>query len=477
MSALIFPDRWRRQPTTPVGIDWGHPLAQGLKHGLTGVRPLVDQVSGVGYTVAASGGVTIEPHWSAQGQTLLFSSQATVQPRLSLASPWRPGASDFTVSCWAVFLRESVDRDTMVVAVRYDSGSEFEWSLSGNWAATDNDYRPGFYIRTNNGGGTFYGAYFASKRIIGVPVFVTGVRRGNTVSIYRDGVLEQETATAGTLQTATTGLTLGSGLNNPVFNFNGYLPQFVMWSRALSQSEIRAYVEAPWQFFRPIQRRIYVPSVGGGGSSDHALTESSSAADTLAAAAAFAAASAESSAAAETLAAILQAQASAAESVAASDTLAAAAQSSVAAGESAAAADTLAATGYQRGAPDADVDVGAWLASTGADLAALLRDADSGTYIYTTSKESAYLADVKRASGSDLDDPGADAGYEIVVELAGGYTPSGEIEVEVLQGATVIATRTISSPVAGQTYTWTVTEGEAAAITNHSALRQRVTVH
>lgn len=140
-------------------------------------------------------------------------------------------------------------------------------------------------------------------------------------------------------------------------------------------------------------------------------------------------------------------------------------------------ADSLAATGYQRGAPDADVDVGAWLPSTGVDLAALLRDADSGTYIYTTTRESSYVAEVKRASGSDLDDPGADAGYEIVVELAAGHTPSGELEVEVLQSSTVIATRTISSPVAGQTYSFTLTEGEAAAITNHSALRQRLTVH
>jgi hypothetical protein len=466
---IILPHRWRRQPTQPVGVNWSHPTARGLIglwnfHGNT-----INHVSGEPSAVvgtqqfsAASGGFGFNNNQDSYVGAANLGNWNLLN-ELTIIVYARLGASDSYGALWAKTVSAGsnsiqLQREGTGDRVYVDAGGGANFTSGGGFAPskfTGADSVIGFVWRDYEivgGEGKYYG-------------WING-RLGEEIS----SIYKVPASGSGELK-------IGAARDASTLAWGGIYYGAAVWNRALLDAESAEIGSNFWQLFRPIIRRIYVPSAGGGGSSDHALTESSAAADSLAAAAAFAAASAESSAAAETLAAILQAQASAAESVATSDTLAAAAQSSVAAGESAAAADTLAATGYQRGAPDADVDVGAWLASTGADLAALLRDADSGTYIYTTSKESAYLADVKRASGSDLDDPGADAGYEIVVELAGGYTPSGEIEVEVLQGATVIATRTISSPVAGQTYTWTLTEGEAATITNHSALRQRVTVH
>ncbi len=449
MAVLIFPHRWRRQP----------PFQTRLRASVFGGRPVlgynfyqfgseaVDLVSGFKSTNGAGTGWQVTEH----GVTQKYSGSGL---GTKIASGGMgsvvPGSQDL----WVILRGYCPDNANARRAVLHDAndtsgGTSFAFERYGNdvW-------------RTNISGIFDEYHYFGST--LGWFTYVFHHRVGGSVSCAING---NRSIHAGPYSSrgGGTSLRLGSFGDYGSLFFNGNASYLLIGTGAFNfDAAVDGLLSNVWAPFDPLPRRIYVPSAGGGGSSDHALTESSSAADSLAAAAAFAAASAESSAAAETLAAILQAQASAAESVAASDTLAAAAdtlaaaaQSSVAAGESAAAADTLAATGYQRGAPDADVDVGAWLASTGADLAALLRDADSGTYIYTTSKESAYLADVKRASGSDLDDPGADAGYEIVVELAGGYTPSGEIEVEVLQGATVIATRTISSPVAGQTYTWT----------------------
>jgi hypothetical protein len=142
-----------------------------------------------------------------------------------------------------------------------------------------------------------------------------------------------------------------------------------------------------------------------------------------------------------------------------------------------AAADALGSSGYQPGRPYTDVSVGAWTASAGTDFAALLKDEDAGTYIRCTATESSYVGEIQRPDGSDLDDPSVDAGYELRITLADGFTPSGSLEVEVLVNGTQIATRTIASPVAGQEYVWTLTEGEAAAISNHSQLQHRFTVH
>jgi hypothetical protein len=78
------------------------------------------------------------------------------------------------------------------------------------------------------------------------------------------GALASTSASTG-LSTGRADTAVGWGLGNSNQTAHNNTIFAGGWGRALSEGEIREVFANPWQIFRPIQRRIYVPSAGVGG--------------------------------------------------------------------------------------------------------------------------------------------------------------------------------------------------------------------
>lgn len=128
-------------------------------------------------------------------------------------------------------------------------------------------------------------------------------------------------------------------------------------------------------------------------------------------------------------------------------------------------------TTYQRISPASDVSAGAWTSSLGGTLAAALDEptADDTDYITTTTPGDQCTLALQPAS-----DPASNEGHRVSYRIRG--NGSSGMQVELLQGATVIATwiHTLV-PVSWTTYTQTLSAGEADSITDYTALRPRFT--
>lgn len=115
--------------------------------------------------------------------------------------------------------------------------------------------------------------------------------------------------------------------------------------------------------------------------------------------------------------------------------------------------------------PISDVSAGDWLPSTGTDLYATVDESSYGDtdYIYATSATTCTLA---LASGGD---PGVSTGHKLSYRLLAG---SGAVTVTLKQSTTTVVSwgpHTLTG--AAQSFTQTLTGGQADSITDYSALR------
>lgn len=115
--------------------------------------------------------------------------------------------------------------------------------------------------------------------------------------------------------------------------------------------------------------------------------------------------------------------------------------------------------------PISDISAGAWTPSTGATLYGVLDEStyDDADYITTTSASS---AEVKFAAAND---PGVHTNHIIYYRAKG----TGTLEARLYQGATLISTHNPTLTASFQTFTWSITSGEAANITDYTDLRVR----
>jgi hypothetical protein len=115
--------------------------------------------------------------------------------------------------------------------------------------------------------------------------------------------------------------------------------------------------------------------------------------------------------------------------------------------------------------PVEDILIGAWTPSTGTNLYEVLDEStyDDADYITTTQT---YPAEVKFGSATD---PGVNANHTIYYRAKG----TGTMEARLYQGTTLISTHTPTLTSEYQTFTWAISEAEAANITDYSDLRVR----
>lgn len=228
----------RRQPQGAVEVNWRHPLARQL---VFSVVP----------------GVVLNGKWTVVGDTSTVITQTGI-------------ARSFDDTKYAIqddnLLSSISNQCTWLWLGRWKSSSSF---IFGNTAPDNLNYNaglyitslayPAFYIRTSSVTSAQHSVTLNSTS----NYFLVGVYDGSTLTLYKNGV---SVATSG--QSGNVSQTSGTHIAISRWNNNGVTQEMqlgVVFSRALSEIEVKSLNENPWQLFRPAPARfILIPSAGGG---------------------------------------------------------------------------------------------------------------------------------------------------------------------------------------------------------------------
>lgn len=336
-------------------------------------------------------------------------------------------------------------------------------------------------------------------------VFTTGSRG---MEIWQNGVLRASNASNPTRSTGRVPWGIGSNGNAGVVARNTCVKLMAYAPKQITTAEIKSISNNPWQIFKPIPRRIFVPvaatgdATGSGSLSAISLsaltgtatgtanaTASGSLSNvSLAAPSGSASVSVTASGSVSTITlGTVEGTATGTEAgnavgtgsiqpitISAPDAIAIA--SSVATGGIQSIGLT-APTGTAAGQlatvarPGSDASNAGWIPSTGSDLFAMLDEAtpDDADFISTSS-----VGSVCNLGLGAVADPGTSSG-QVVSYRASSSTGNG-LMVELMQGASVIATWTHESLSATDTtYSQSLSAAECDAITDYTALSVRLT--
>lgn len=264
MSTIILPNRWKRQPTGPVDIDWGNPLTAGLK---SVVCPSLPQTLITNERIVTVGTGTIEGRQygkaivcasgsygaqvAADGDTLLPSNDSGNECTILVYSRF----TDTTNRASSLFGFAGANR--VQAHVPYSDGTIY-WDYGG----------------TGNRRTTYAG--FTKTTNAETYAFQYGVINPYR-AIWRN---RQLLASGTTVDTAARGATtepfyVGGAYGQTGDNVEVYLLAVV--NHVMSAGEIHAFNENPWQIFKKRAKILYFPSAGGGGATGTlAATESGS---------------------------------------------------------------------------------------------------------------------------------------------------------------------------------------------------------
>jgi hypothetical protein len=245
MVWIARPTRWKRPPSGPVEIDWSHPLAQGLAwYGLGNQFSVFDSPAG---TVAAEGTPDGLGFKMAGSGNYINLGQNLSAPTLE--------ASGFFLS-----RIDSLASDIFVFG-----SNAFAVNYAGHRLAllTDGSLLAAF----GNTGGTAAG----NRRFAISPASILAVgdiartgfiARGNTdFSLLAQGEFRTPSY-SGTGTYATGSTNAGINVVESGFSANLTFLQGAFWHRALTEAELLAFSENPYQVLRPYQRRIWIPPAG-----------------------------------------------------------------------------------------------------------------------------------------------------------------------------------------------------------------------
>lgn len=252
MSMLRYSTPWTRQPQGGVGINLGHPLAQGLA--------LVSQRSGLirpgnTYTpLAATGNVSVAPGIAGVGPTFTSSGANRYSATLTTSIPSTEG---FTLE--------------VLCAVTASP------NLGGYFALNSGSGRGILSF----GGGNNRNIYFwgnGADLASGVDwrtdgklqhVFITSAGgSGTSMVFYRDGVQIASGTTPGIVSLTNPTLHVGDFNNGWNATPTGTIFKTAYYRRALSALEVFSLYFNSWQVFAPLTCRIWVGAAAAGGASN-----------------------------------------------------------------------------------------------------------------------------------------------------------------------------------------------------------------
>ena len=260
MAALILPSRRVVQPQGPVEIDWANPLASGLLAVLDGNKKTYHTKVGRFGPVSSSLTVPVQ-HASASG--IGYRHPSYFSHTLGTADIGLLGyLGDVTLVSGIIPGTTSSVNDPIF------AGSLFGHKISSAVGST-----AGLFSASFRGVGTVT----ADGPVVDLNALAVASARdikGFEQSLFVNG--KKQSAVFNASPTVFTSGAFGPGTMRSAVLFGA------VWERALSDAEINAVSENPWQLFRPIQRRIWVPVAGGGGDLTGSLNATETGSDTFA---------------------------------------------------------------------------------------------------------------------------------------------------------------------------------------------------
>lgn len=251
----IMQTPWTRQPQQAVGIDWSNPITRGLiiaeNHSNPRFAAFNSPTQKVGPSYRGAGGVAT--------RFVSSSSQYLKQSNTSL--------TNYPLTFLSVFQRASRPFDGVLIGIGAGTNRQILYVNQDNIACF------------SGAGGTTAQAVSASNNLGSfgpgdVRCAVGVVSAANSRSVYLDGALVGTNSTTVSTGASNTAV-IGCYWNNdaPSTYFNGDIYLSLAWNRVLSDAEVQSISQNPWQIFKPLPRRIFVPVAAGGGTtavtSDH----------------------------------------------------------------------------------------------------------------------------------------------------------------------------------------------------------------
>ena len=254
--ALLRPSVWTQQPQQACEIDWSNPITRGLVVAISGANPRLNSALNKPASFVGTPGSAL----TIDGRSTEFTRSSTQGISVGTSAAFNPAA----ITLLSIYTPKSLATGSAhMLFSRDDNSLGRAFSLDLHW---NSGYGVRYYVAGGGSVGTNELRQGASA-VVGKRYVVVARQTGSAAALFVDGALVSSSAafTAKPLATGDTriGIRTYSGSNEAA---DGFIPLSLMWSRALSDSEIRSISANPWQIFNPIQRRIFAEvSAGGGG--------------------------------------------------------------------------------------------------------------------------------------------------------------------------------------------------------------------
>lgn len=252
---VILPHKWRRQPTGPLQVNSGHALARSIafaysfSHTFDAVRREMSALS--------SGA---DPGYTHAGRTVNATGASSARVTAKSTGPILGGNVDLTIAAGIVTRSTAPANGGALYCERGSAGNDIlKITTAANVfnAVYRND---GATLITVSGTGAMNNGAFQHAVIRKI---------GTAWTVWRNGVNEAS-GTFGSGSDAFTDASVESWIgcdkaDTTNSQYNGHILYCYGWKRGLTAAEIAALYDNPWQFSRPIQRRIYVNVAAAGG--------------------------------------------------------------------------------------------------------------------------------------------------------------------------------------------------------------------
>lgn len=256
MSALVLATQRTAQPQGPIAVDYGNPLARGL---VFAINP-------------AAGGVNLaRSNWPSVNTELVRSTSASVLISSGAANYSQSINNANGLTLFSILRSRDAsqylfgDGERAILSARNASNQGWTWSraqAADIGGGKGNATRQAF---TLNGVAAYSEANSTIESFADVPVALRYNKSTGVISWFSNG-RKSSSDTNGS-----TGGTVGGDL---VFRrqgpyANNLLPYIdktgltLVFERALSDAEISSISANPWQLFKPVERRIWVPASAG----------------------------------------------------------------------------------------------------------------------------------------------------------------------------------------------------------------------
>lgn len=248
MATIINSTPWTSQPQQAVGIDWGNPINRGLVYCKN--LALETGFTKVGTKIVASEG------WSALGfgATFGLGSTDSVETTLTTSSTAR--------TILVLYVKNGTGGGTAgrIFDKRTVSGQVEEMQTGGSGMLYGGSW--------TGGTGLFTWAGQPTSTPVSCVVSYDKSSTSNVPIVIENGVRQSVTtssAPSGSVITNTDPYVIGNRKNDNARNWDGTIALFAVFDRALSEQEAKSLSANPWQIFKPLPRRIFVPVSAAGG--------------------------------------------------------------------------------------------------------------------------------------------------------------------------------------------------------------------